>query len=308
MRRLFTPLAFASTAALLAGAVGCGEAPPRPNLEDATRRVAPIPACIMYLPPTKNSKQGFVRQLREDQYWKLVFPAFDDKDMQLSNGATDCTGRAILSDWRFKGGQALRGSWPEKVEEGDIVFGAGGDRLKVVWLRSHKYPDGTFGGALAMVRTQENFAEAYAVGVLKGDPTRMRLQIERMGPEAIVTSTEEGCTNAPVTTGCETHVQVFLPRKGRLVALADIPLERRAFAVGSEPGVKGRIEYRLTTAPEFKPGMIKIFEQVMVHDDRGRELRKAELQRTYTFTEEGDLRASEPPLWPRIFNTAKAVP
>lgn len=261
----------------------------------------------MYLPPSKNAKQGFVRQLREDQYWKLIFPGFDDKDSQLGSNAADCTGRPILSDWRFKAGQPIRGSWPEKVEEGDIVFGAGGDRLKVVWLRSHKYPDGDFGGALAMVRTQENYAEAYGVGVLKGQPARMRLQIERMGPEAIVTATEEGCVNAPATEPCETHVQVFLPRKGRLVALADIPLERRAFAYGGEPGYKTKLEYRLTTAPEFKPNMIKLFEQVLVHDDRGRELRKAELQRVYVLTEDGDLRASDTPLWPRVYDVKNAV-
>jgi hypothetical protein len=193
------------------------------------------------------------------------------------------------------------------VEEGDIVYGAGGDRLKVVWLRSHKYGDGDFGGAVAMVRTQEVYAEVYGVGVLKGDPTRMRLQIERMGPEAILTAFDEGCLNAPPTVPCETHVQVFLPRKGRLIALADIPVERRAFAVGTEQAIKGRIEYRLTTAYDFKPGQIKLFEQVMVRDDRGRELRKAELQRIYVLTDDGDLRASEGPLWPRIYNYAKAV-
>ena len=305
MRPLLAAFALVSLGAM----VGCGEAPPRPNLEDTTRRVAPIPACIMYLPPTKNTKQGFVRQLTEEQYWQLVFPGFDDKDMQLAAGANDCTGRPVLNDWRFKDGQPIHAAgWPEKVEEGDIVFGAGGDRLKVIWLRSHRYADGTFGGALAMVRTQDVYAEVYGVGVLRGDPTRMRLQIERMGPEAIVTATEEGCLNAPTNVGCETHVQVFLPRKGQLRELADIPLERRAFAMASEPGYKGRIEYRLTTAPDFKPDQIKLFEQVMVHDDRGRELRKAELQRIYVLTSDGDLHASEGPLWPRVYNYAKAVP
>src|SRR5258708_2850973 len=118
MRRLLATLPLAT---LVAFACGCGSDPPRPNLEDASRRVAPLPACIMYLPPTKNAKQGFVRQLREDEYWKLVFPGFDQKDSQLSPNTADCTGRPILSDWRFKDGQPIRGSWPEKVEEGDIV-------------------------------------------------------------------------------------------------------------------------------------------------------------------------------------------
>ena len=308
MRPLPTPVIVAAALAGLAcalGSSGCAETPVRPKLEDSARRVAPLPSCIMYLPPKKNGK-AFIRQLREDEYWKLLFPTFDAGKGELPQDAKDCTGRPLLADWRFQGGAPLRG-WPEKVVEGDIVFGAGGDRLKVVWLRSHKFDDGEFAGALSIVRTQENFVEAYGVGVLKGRPETMRLQLERMGSEVIVTATDDGCTRAAPSTACETHVQVFIPRKGALSPIADIPLERRAYAMGSEKGAVGRVEYRLTTAPEFKPGLIKLFEQVMVHDDRGRELRKAELLRSYALTDDGDLKASEGPLWPRIFDTSKTV-
>src|ERR1700736_3286185 len=127
MRRLFSAPILLVASAL----VGCPSATPPPNIEDIPRRIAPLPACIMYLPPTKNAKQGFIRQLHEDEYWKLVFPGFDQKDSQLSSNATDCTGRAILSDWCFKNGQPIHSNWPEKVEEGDVVYGGGGDRLKV---------------------------------------------------------------------------------------------------------------------------------------------------------------------------------
>jgi hypothetical protein len=285
---------------------GCAEAPPRLKTEDKARRVAPIPACIMYLPPRK-SPNAFIRQLREDQYWKLVFPSFDDQKMELANHAPDCTGYDVLGDWQLKDADPLRGT-PLRVQEGDVVFGAGGDRLKVVWLRSHKYADGDYGGAISLVRTMDNFVESYGVGVLRGRPERMRLQLERMGPEVIITATDEGCIGSDPQMPCESRLQVFLPRHGRLMNIADIPLERRAFGTSTELGMKGKIEYRMTTAPEFKPGLIKMFEQVLVRDDRGRELRKAELFRIFTLQDDGQMISNESSLWPRIYTTQKPKP
>ena len=296
--------------ALSAGfSTGCAESPPRLKTEDSARRVAPIPACIMYLPPKKTpaGSAAFIRQIREDQYWKLVFPSFDDQKMELGSNANDCTGRPVLADWQLKGADPLRGT-PLKVQEGDIVFGAGGDRLKVVWLRSHKYAGGDYGGAIALVRTMDNFVEAYGIGVLRGRPERMRLQLERMGPEVIITATDEGCIGSDPQAPCESRLQVFLPRGGKLVNIADIPLERRAFSTSTELGMKGATEYRMTTAPEFKAGTIKLFEQVLVRDDRGRELRKAELFRVFTLQDDGQMTASETSLWPRIYTTQKPKP
>jgi hypothetical protein len=304
--RFIAALAGAASLAAAVSSFGCAEAPPRPNLEDKARRVAPIPACIMYLPPRKDpNAKAFIRQLREDQYWKLIYPAFNPDKLELPNGAADCTGKPILSHWKLQGADPLRG-WPEKTEEGDIVYGAGGDRLKIVWLRSHRFPNGDYGGALAIVRTMENFAEAYGVGVLVGNPKRMKLALERMGPEVILTAADDQCTGAPLGTPCETHVQVFLPRRGMLVELADIPLERKAYAFNSEPGAKGRFEYKLTSAPEYKPGTVKIFEKIEVRDERGIVVRKAELERLFVLLEEGELKANEGPLWPRVFSNKKA--
>jgi hypothetical protein len=284
----------------------CATAPTRPMTEDKARRVAPIPACIMYLPP-KKTPSAFIRQLTEDQYWKLVFPSFDDKKMELSPDATDCTGKPVLADWQLKDADPIRGT-PLKIQEGDVVFGAGGDRLKVVWLRSHKFADGDYGGAIALVRTMDNHVEAYGVGILRGRPQRMRLQLERMGPEVIITATDEGCVGSDPQSPCESRLTVFLPRRGRLMNIADIPLERRAFGTSTELGMKGKIEYRMTTAPEFKEGTIKMFEQVLVRDDRGRELRKAELFRVFMLQDDGQMIANETSLWPRIYTTKKPKP
>ena len=287
---------------------GCAETPPRPNLEDKARRVAPLPACLMYLPPTKSANaKAFIRQLREDEYWKLVFPSFDAAKWQLANNARDCVGHDVFTDWQFQGADPLRGN-PLKAEEGDIVFGGGGDRLKVIWMRTHHTADGDFVGPIAMVRTMENFVEVYGVGVLKGRPDHMNLALERLGPEVILTATDDGCTKAEPGVPCETRERVFLTRKGRMIDIADIPLERRAFAINSEPGVKGKLEYRLTTAPLYKPGLIQVFEKIAVKDERGLELRKAELARTFTLLDDGRLWPSEEPLWGRVFNNGKPSP
>ena len=72
----------------------------------------------------------------------------------------------------------------------------------------------------------------------------------------IITATDEGCIGSDPQSPCESRLQVFLPRHGRLMNIADIPLERRAFATSTELGMKGKTEYRMTAAGRraFKPG------------------------------------------------------
>jgi len=291
----------AITAIVLAVTTGCGGGGAPPRSEDFARKSAPIPACIVRLPPRKGT--GFVRNLREEQYWKVVYPEHDSTENKLPAGALACTGNKVLSDPILEGGEPWRGSWPLKIEEGDVVFGGGGDRLKAVWLRSHKFADGTAGGALAIVRTQEDYAEVYAVGAFRGRSDKTKISIERMGGEVVVSVTDDGCTGHAQGASCETMLTIFLPRKGRLLPVIRLPLERIAFAESSEPGIIGPTEYHLTTAPSFIPSGVKVLEQVRARDERARVLRKAELERVYVLQDERMV-PSDDPLWPRIYPPA----
>ncbi len=276
-----------------------GAEPPRPRTEDEARRAAPVPACVLHLPARK-SAGGATRSLREPEYWKLVFPDFDDQAFTLPSDPHVCTGQRLLA------APELQGAKPRaKLDEGDALLGAGGDRLKVVWLRSHETGDGKAAGALALARGLETNAEAYAVGAFKALPSKTRLGIERVGPEVVVTAIEDTCTGRPPQSACDQTLHAFLAWRGRLVKIAEIATEKVAYATDSEPGIPGRIEYHLTTAVEWSPQGVRVLEQVRARTADGKELRKIELDRMLVLDRGNPAKTTAEPLWPKIFPSSK---
>lgn len=286
--------------------VACSGAAKQPNMEVEARSLAPVPACIIPLALRNGASTGTLRNLREEQYWQVVFPSFDAKAMTLPEKPTTCTGRTVLDDPLFQGAQRIHAP-SDPVTESDILVGSGGDHLRVVWLRTHSLPDGRSVGPIALVRAKENVAEVYAVGAYRSATPRPFFVLERMGPEVLVTATDEACTGKQFGFDCENNVAVFVPRKGVLVRLGDFATEKRAFFAGAERGTFGeKIEYRLTSSVSYGAGGLKIFEQIVARDIEGRELRRAELERIFAFREV-ELTSSEAPLWPRVFPGAKNV-
>jgi hypothetical protein len=300
----FARLALAASCS--AAFVACAATEERPRTEDDARRLAPLPACLVQLPSKGAKTEGVVKSLSEEQIWRLVYPSFDP-----AFGAADdsgrhslpadpvaCTGRAVLRDEELEGGA------PKPViKEGDVSLGGGGDRLKVAWLRSMTFDDGTEGGALALVRSFAGTAEVYAVGAFRGRPKTL-FSLERVGPEVLVVAEDQGCAGRKAGTACETPISVYVPRFGALDRAARFAEERVAYAEGTEPGVPGRVEYRLSSAAQYVPGGIRVLEQVLVRDELGREIRKAELERDYTFAPDGTLVVSEDSLWSRVVASA----
>lgn len=264
----------------------CAETPARPRTEDDARQLAPLPACITQL---ESAHAGATRSLREEQLWPLVYPDYDAKSGKLPEGAHACNGRV----------PDLAGGHAAAIEEGAVLLGGGGDRLKVAWLRSHTYDDGTTGGALALVRSLGGTAEVYAVGSYRARG-KVLLSIERVGPELVVAAVDDTCTGRKPDAPCETTVTMFAPRLGVLAKLAAISTERVIYATDNEPGVRGRSEYRLTSAITYADGGIKVLEQVLVRDEQGREVRKAELERAYTFAPDGSMVVDEDSLWSKV--------
>lgn len=280
-----------------AALVGCSSVAQPARNEDISRQNAPVPACIMPMPVRAVSK-GTLKRLRDLQYWELAFPTYDANTRKLPEDALACTGQNVLKDPVLAGGTSDRG-WPRTIEENDALMGSGGDRLKVVWYRTHSFEDGGKGGAIALVRSQQEYAEAYAIGAYRSRTEKPYLMLERIGPDVAVTAQDDHCLQEK-TGPCETKMTVFLPRNGVLKQAAAFPLKKRDFVVASEPGSTGRIEYRLTASPKFTEEGITLYEQVVAVDEGGRELRRAEVERTYK-VEGRDLHETEGSLWPRIF-------
>ncbi len=248
-----------------------------------------------------------MRKLREPEVVKLMFPSFDEEKRALPQRAETCTGAALFDDPMFRDGQLVRrNSWPFIEQEGDLTYGSGGDRLKIVWLRTHTYADGTAGGPLAVIRSGERFAELFAIGALRSQSERTKLGTARMGGDFLVTAENDGCTGRKAGTACQTVMSVFLPRRGQLGTVVDIPVERIAYSGKAERGAMGVLEYHLTSVPEFRADAIRFVEQVRVKDDAGRDLRKAEHERIFTIDDKGKATASGPSLWDQVVKSDDA--
>jgi hypothetical protein len=250
-----------------------------------------------------------MRKLREEQIVKLMFPTFDEEKQVLPPGAQSCTGAPVFDDPVFRDAQLIPRNASSPGEQGaNLTYGSGGDRLKIVWLRTHAFSDGTAAGPMAVIRSGEQFAELFAIGTYRGQPERTRLGTVRMGGDYLVTAEDDGCTAHKQGAACQTTLSVFLPRKGKFVPLLEVPVERVAYSGRAERGSMGVLEYRLTSVPEFRDDAIKLVEQVRVKDDTGRELRKAEHERVITLDDRGKATASEPSLWDQMIKSDDAKP
>jgi hypothetical protein len=241
-----------------------------------------------------------MRARREDQIWKLVFPGFDLEKQVLPAGSVACTGTALLEDVTLRGGSPIRG-WSLPRQDGDIDYGSGGDRIKVVWLKLLTWPDGDVGGPIALVRANERFADLFAVGVLRGPPERIKLGTERLGDDIVVTAEQDNCAGRKANANCESRLVLMLARRGELARAADLPSERVEHVTPRERTSTGTLEYRLTTALDYKPDGIHLTEQIQESDEAGRQLRKGEVERIFALDDvAGKLSAAEPSLWDRF--------
>jgi hypothetical protein len=269
---------------------------------DVPRRAVPIPACVMPLPVRAQSQRQFMRQLSDAQLWRAVFPSFDNASGRLPEGAPTCTGEFLFNDARLKDAHVRR-PWPFAPEMGDLVFGAGPKRTKIVWFKTHEWNDGATGGVVAMVRAEEDFAEVYGVGIFRGAPERSRFATERIGGTVVVTATDDRCTGKAPEEPCESWIHVLMPWKGQLVEQASVAVERRYVASKGEPGATGSVLYRMTGTPMFEPARIRLLETIQAVDSTGRKLRNVELERRFDFVE-GKLVERQASLWDRVVGEA----
>jgi hypothetical protein len=285
--------------ALAAAAGGaCASDPPRPRIEDQARLLAPIPACMASLPGARTAPAGMTRSLR-NEYWAIVYPAYDDANHKLRPGALSCTGRSLQGEPEFAGTTPV-----DRPDERLITIGGGADGIRAVWLRSHRAPDGTEAGAIALVRAKDDAATVIAIGAHAGRPGA-RLSLERLDTELVLLVHDDGCTGKPASERCDTLLTVYLPRQGRLLPAARVVLEKVEFDVDSEPPLRGRFQYHLSTSPVFSKGVLRVVEHVSVRDQGGREVRWAEQERVYR-VDVDRLEPGEEPLWARMYRPASA--
>jgi hypothetical protein len=86
---------------------------------------------------------------------------------------------------------------------------------RCAWLPHAFLSDGTTGGAIALVRSQEEFAEAYAIGAYRAKTQKPYLMMERIGPEVAVNRPRRRVPGRKKRRVRDTMI-VFMPRNGFL--------------------------------------------------------------------------------------------
>jgi hypothetical protein len=289
-------LALASVTALAA----CAGAVESSKLEDGARRTVPVPICLRPLP--RHGASGVMATLKPEDYWATLLPSFEPSAGTVDRTAADCSGRQLLGGPELLQVEGPR-TGPVKVGEGDATVTPGPDGFKIVWLRTHKLTGGDAAGLLALMRAKEAYAEVYAVGMHRANPARARFAFERLGPEILVTATDDGCAGVKPNQACETTLTTYLMRSGELVSAARFAIDRIAY--GPAAGVSGNAQYRLTAAPVFQERSIRVVEQITVRDAAQGEIRKTDLERTFTLQNRTTLQSNTESLWGQVTGGGK---
>jgi hypothetical protein len=284
----------------VAALTSCAGAVESSKLEDGARRTVPVPICLKPLP--RHGASGVMATLKPEDYWATLLPSFDPSAGTVDRSSVDCSGRQLLG-----GPELLQVEGPRtgtvKVGEGDATVTPGPDGFKIVWLRTHRLTGGDAAGLLALMRAKEAYAEVYAVGMHRANATRARFAFERLGPEILVTATDDGCAGVKPGQSCETMLTTYLMRSGDLVPGARFAIDRITY--GPAAGVSGNAQYRMTAAPVFQERSIRVVEQIVVRDAAQGEIRKSDLERSFTLTKQAQLVASSESLWSQVVGGGK---
>ncbi len=270
---------------------GCAGAVESSKLEDGARRTVPVPICLKAL---ERRSGGLVSSLKPEDYWSLVLPAYDEGSSTVDRSAPDCSGRAVFDKPELAEAQGVR-SGALIVKSEDAIVTPGPDGLRIIWLRTHRFADGTAAGPLALARAREGFAEVYATGFYRGREKDSRFALERMGHSFAVTACDEGCSGVKSGQACESRFSVLVMRSGKLVPSEQFALDRIDYR--SVAGVPGLVQYRLTATPVFHDKGLRVIEQLILRDQNQGVIRKSDLERVFQLGSGGQLKTARESLW-----------
>lgn len=280
----------------LAGATsGCAGAVESSKIEDRARRNVPVPICLRAL--ERHAGADIVSTLKPEDYWALVLPSFDAASNTIDRTSADCSGRLVFDNAELAQAEGVR-TGPLTVKPEDAVITPGPDALRIVWLRTHHFADGTAAGPLALARPREGYAEVYATGFHRGREKDARFALERMGPRFVITAGDEGCSGVKPMQACESSFRVMVMGAGRLVPAAEFALDRIDYRAA--PGAAGNAQYRLTATPVFQPQAMRVMEQVIVRDEAQGVIRKSDLERVFRLQSDGRLVPDSESLWKQV--------
>jgi hypothetical protein len=285
------------------GATSCAGAVESSRVEDRARRTIPVPICLKAL--ERHGGAGVVSVLKPQDYWALILPSYDPGANTVDRSSPDCSGRPVFDNPELAQAEGVH-SGALVAKPDDAIVQPGPDDLRIVWLRTHKFADGTAAGPLALVRPREGYAEVYATGFYHGREKNSRFSLERMGTRFAVTAGDEGCSGVKPNRPCESSYQVFIMASGKLVTSAQFALERVDYR--SVAGVPGPVQYRLTAMPTFEAGKLTVTEQLILRDENQSVIRKSDMVRVFKVEPDGRLVTKQESLWKQVANQPPPPP
>ena len=208
---------------------------------------------------------------------------------------------------------------PVPLTENSVVERLMPEGKRLLWIMTHRFPNGDGFGPVAAVTIGKTKAEVQSIGLLRLRPTRVDLSLWNIGPKAVLVGEGESCSDPKQASTCRRAANVLVYDHGRFHAP---PIRRtQSGECIDAPWVEYKREADLTLENGWNRHMaiaatvshderyVVITEQVEVKDTDPehpdippRDVRKIDTER-FIHVEGPRFYTRQPPLWPRIIPT-----
>ncbi|MFL5365205.1 MAG: hypothetical protein ACJ781_06970 [Myxococcales bacterium] len=252
-------------------------------------------------------------------WFALLVRGYDPRTGAVTTPAVDCTGAQVRWDAPAAlcvDGSVTRTLLPARpLDARDLVVAPYAENIQLVWVITARYAVGDALGPVAIVERKGPDLVVRAAGVLRAYRDRVKLRLEKVGPTEILVAEGERCARSDASTchrgarlvplrGARFEPEALVSDAGACVSPAWVDLSREE----SERLDFGRRRFQLAASLAFEPSLIRIDEEVLVHDFDAskpatppRLLRRAHADRTITVSD-GKMVASGQSLWMKAVN------
>jgi hypothetical protein len=186
----------------------CGGGTQRPAAKKAL--------CEMDLPMQGNAP----RPMRAGDWMRLLLIGKERSDGIYAEAA--CTGERIehVPLPRDCEVQTPDPGVPEAVplSENSVVERLMPEGRRLIWIMTHRFPNGDGFGPVAAVTLGKTKAEVQSLGFLRLRPMRVDLSLWNIGPKAVLVGEGEQCTDPKVASTCRRAANVLVYDRGRFHA------------------------------------------------------------------------------------------
>jgi hypothetical protein len=295
----------------LLGALGCHHA--RPAVAAKRHHDG-----VCFMP---RDKASFAQALRPHDWVKLLV------QLELGPGGVyaprDCTGQPIR--WQPHSTEMCPGDETDTeapalspMSQDAVVERSLGGGNYLLWIISHRFPNGDGFGPLALVKRVEDGMEVHAIGSLRMRRERVNLELWNIQKEAVVVASGESCMRDG-NEGCQRAARLLVHRDAELVDSPMIDPSGRCVQDASVEMARQheqtlpnglRRSFALTSAISHDSRFVIIEERLVVRDvDPSstnlppREVQHVEANRFIT-VQNGHLFSKQHPLWERALSQA----